>query len=92
LDSISVEEERIEINEPSKLLWHRRLGHFYPKDLTKYLNIHNVKSPKCLEYKIQGLNRKQHDKETPKTTLPIEVLYSDVIGHLHILHIPFNKK
>jgi hypothetical protein len=39
--------------------------------------------PKCFDCKIAKLNRKPHNGETPKATLPIEVIHSDVIGPLH---------
>jgi len=34
--NIISEQEKIEINEQSKLLWYERLRHFYHKDITKY--------------------------------------------------------
>ena len=82
MDTISAEEETF-LNDQSKLLWHRRLGHFYHEDLNKYLKLHNVKPLKCFDCKIAKLNRKPHNGETPKATLPIEVIHSDVIGPLH---------
>ncbi|KAL6604278.1 hypothetical protein U3516DRAFT_758964 [Neocallimastix sp. 'constans'] len=33
------------LDEASKLIWHRRLGHFYYQNLEKYLELHNIKEP-----------------------------------------------
>jgi len=81
LDNISSDEYK-EIDDQSKMLWHRRLGHFYHDDINKYLKLHNIKPVKCLDCKISKLKRKPHNRETPKATLPLEVIHSDVIGPL----------
>ena len=73
-------EETMDINDQSKMLWHRRLGHFYQDNLTKYLKLHNVKINECLNCKIAKLNRKPHNGDTPKAKHPLDVIHSDVIG------------
>ena len=55
------------------MLWHRGLGHFYQANINKYLNIHNFKLVNCLDCKIFKLNRKPHNKETPKASRILEV-------------------
>ena len=79
IDIISHEETK-EINEESKMLWHRRLGHFYNENLTKYLKLHNIKINECLDCKIAKLNRKPHNGNTPKAKHPLDVIHSDVMG------------
>ncbi|OUM59001.1 hypothetical protein PIROE2DRAFT_64053 [Piromyces sp. E2] len=79
IDIIS-DEDLLEINDQSKMLWHRRLGHYYQENLNKYLKLHNVKPTKCLECKIAKLNRKPHNRDTPKAKFPLEVIHSDVVG------------
>ena len=69
----------MDINDQSKMLWHRRLGHFYYDNLTKYLKLHNVKINECLNCKIAKLNRKPHNGDTPKAKHPLDVIHSDVI-------------
>jgi len=51
IDNIS-SDEIIEINDQSKMLWHRRLDHYYNDDITKYLKLHNIKTSKCFDCKI----------------------------------------
>ena len=64
------------------MLWHRRLGHFYNENLTKYLKLHNVKINECLDCKIAKLNRKPHNGNTPKAKHPLDVIHSDVMGQI----------
>jgi len=64
------------------MLWHRRLDHFYQDNINKYLNIHNVKPVNCFDCKISKLNRKPHNKETPKAFRILEVIHSDLVGPL----------
>lgn len=83
MDTISIEtssEESFDLNDQSKMLWHRRLGHFYHENINKYLKLHNVDSPKCIDCKIAKLNRRPHNGKGPKAKLPLEVIHSDVIG------------
>jgi len=50
------------LDEVNKLIWHRRLGHFYHQNLEKYLELHNIKeSIYCKEF---GRNRLQITKYT----------------------------
>jgi len=72
----------IDISDQSKMLWHRRLGHFYHDNLNKYLKLHNVKLTKCLDCKIAKFTRNPHNNETPKATQPLEVIHSDIIGQI----------
>jgi len=67
------EDEEIDIDDQSRLLWHRRLGHFYHDNLNKYLRMHNVKPTKCIDCKIAKLNRKSHNGETPKATVKVYI-------------------
>ena len=68
-----------ELNNESKLLWHRRLGHYYIENLNEYLDIHNIKESECVDCKIAKLKRFQHNKETPKATEILEIIHSDII-------------
>jgi len=78
IDNISYDTQNID--DQTKLLWHRRLGHFYNDNLTKYLRIHNIKTIECFDCKIAKLNRKPHNRTTPKATQILETIHSDVIG------------
>ena len=49
-----------------KCFWHRRLGHYYIDDITKYLKLHIVKTPKCFDFKIAKLSRKPSRNYSPK--------------------------
>eukprot|EP00833_Pecoramyces_ruminatium_P014940 jgi/Orpsp1_1/1188972/evm.model.d7180000068605.1 len=66
-----------------ELIWHRRLGHFYNKDLNKYLKLHNVDDNCCDDCKIVKMKRSPHNKETPKANDIIEVIHSDIIGPIN---------
>ena len=82
--------EEIDIDDQSKLLWHRRLGHFYHDNINKYLRIHNEKPVKCIDCKIAKLNRKTHKGEPPRATEILETIHSDVMGPIST--ISFNGK
>ena len=84
INTIIEEEEIIDIDDQSRLLWHRRLGHFYHDDINKYLKLHNIKPTTCLDCKIAKLNRKSHKGETPKATEILETIHSDVMGPISI--------
>eukprot|EP00833_Pecoramyces_ruminatium_P007370 jgi/Orpsp1_1/1181402/evm.model.c7180000077088.1 len=71
------------LNKESKLIWHRRLGHYYIENINEYLNIHNVKEPLCIDCQISKMKRKSHNKETPKAKDIIEVIHSDIIGPIN---------
>ncbi len=68
------------LDEKSLNLWHRRLGHFYHNDLTKYLELHKVKDVECLDCQIAKLRRKPHNGTPPAASRIMETLHSDLIG------------
>ena len=55
-----------ELNNQSLMLWHQRLGHFYQRDISKYLELHNIKTNNCLECAISKLKSMPHNKTPPK--------------------------
>ena len=71
------------VNEESKLIWHRRLGHFYHQNIEKYLDLHNIKEPICVDCKIVKMKRRPHNKNVEKSTRKLEVIHSDIIGPLN---------
>jgi len=74
--------EIMSIND-SKMTWHRRLGHFYNKEMEKYLKDHDVSEPDCLDCKIAKMKRSPHNRETPKASELLEVIHSDIIGPIN---------
>jgi len=62
------------INDQSKMLWHRRLSHFYKENLAKYLKLHNVKVNEYLDCKIAKLNRKSYNGNTLKAKHLLDVI------------------
>jgi len=62
----------------SKEIWHRRLGHFYQNNLNKYLEMHNIKSPLCIDCKVSKMKRIAHNGEPPKTKEKLEIIHSDI--------------
>jgi len=71
------------LDEESKLIWHRRLGHFYHNNLEKYLKIHKITEPLCIDCKVSKMKKKPHNQEVPKATQILEVIHSDIIGPLN---------
>jgi len=69
-----------ELDNKNKMLWHRRLGHFYHENLDKYLSSHDIKVPKCIDCQISKLRRKPYNGETPKANSILDVIHSDLIG------------
>jgi len=63
-----------------KIIWHRRLGHYYTKDLNKYLKLHNVDENFCNDCKIAKMRRNPHNKETLRASDTIEIIHSDIMG------------
>eukprot|EP00833_Pecoramyces_ruminatium_P009139 jgi/Orpsp1_1/1183171/evm.model.c7180000084177.2 len=61
-------------------LWHKRLAHFYHKNLSKYLKSHNVDTTKCKDCQIAKLKRKPHNKFTPKAHDILDVIHSPTQG------------
>jgi len=50
-----------EYDEQSLEIWHhRRLGHYYQESIYIYPSLHQMKVPKCIEYKIAKMSRKLH--------------------------------
>ena len=68
------------INEESRIIWHRRLGHYYLDDLPKFLELHNIKEPLCEDCKISKMKRSPHNKITPKAEDILDVILLDIIG------------
>ena len=67
--------------ENFKMIWHRRLGHYYNNNLLKYLMDHDIKvNDDCHDCKITKMKRISHNKETPKAKEILEVIHSDIIG------------
>jgi len=77
------EDETIDLDDQSRMLWHKRLGHFYHDNINNYLKLHNIKPVKCFDCKIAKLNRKTHKGETPKATQVLETIHSDVMGPIN---------
>ena len=73
-------DETTNLDERSKLLWHRRLGHYYYNDLNKYLELHNIKDSECLDCKVSKLKRKPHTGKSPSASNILEIIHSDLIG------------
>jgi len=71
------------LNNESKLIWHRRLGHYYIENIEKYLNLHKVKNILCDDCKISKMKRVSHNKETPKANDILDVIHSDIIGPIN---------
>jgi len=69
-----------DLNTDYEKLWHNRLGHFYQRNINKYLSEHNVKLNKCEECQASKLKRKPHNKITPKASQINEIIHSDLIG------------
>ena len=66
-------------NNEFELLWHRRLGHFYNKDLT-----HGITKQYFWDARrIAKLKRCPHNKETPKAKDILEVIHSDIVGPIN---------
>ena len=68
-----------ELDDQSRLLWHRMFGHFYHENLEIYLTLHNIKVSKCLDCQVFKLKRRAHTGATSKTTRILEIIYSDII-------------
>jgi len=50
------------LDENSKLIWHRLLGHFYHKDLDKYLKLHKITEPLCTNCHVTKIRKKPHNQ------------------------------
>ena len=53
------------LDDKSIEIWHRRLGHFYQRNLPKYLELHNIKTPPCIDCKISKMRKGSHKGQTP---------------------------
>jgi len=56
-----------EVDEKSLEIWHRRLGHYYLENINKYLSLHQIKTPKCIECKVAKMSRKSHGRKNTKS-------------------------
>jgi len=65
-------------------IWHRRLGYFYQSNLPKYLNLHNIKTPPCIDYKISKMRRGSHKGKTSKAKELLEIIHSDISGSYNL--------
>jgi len=71
------------LNKESKLIWHRRLVHYYLNNMDEYLNVHNINDHLCDDCKIVKMKRKSHNQESPKANEILEVIHSDIIGPIN---------
>ena len=71
----------------NKTIWHNRLGHFYIKDIEKYLELHEVKDDLCKECSISKMKRSPHKGKTPKASKILETIHSDIIGPIKPISI-----
>jgi len=56
------------------------LGYNYQENINKYLTLHQIKVPKCIEYKVAKMSRKSRGRKTPKATKILEIIHSDISG------------
>ncbi len=72
------------MNTEDDNLWHRRLGHFYHKDLSKFVKEHTTShinnNNNCITCGISKMKSLPHNRVTPKATKPLDVIHSDIIG------------
>jgi len=80
----SVTNNKNELDDYSKTLWHICLGHFYHNNLSQYLELHNVKKHKYLNCKISKLKRLPHNGIPPTASGILETIHSDQIGPICI--------
>ena len=71
------------LNHDSKLIWHRRLGHYYIENIDDYLNLRNIIEPLCIDCRISKMKRKPYNKEMPKASDILEVIHYDIIGPIN---------
>jgi len=70
----------IDKSENFKMIWNRRLGHFYNINLLNYLMDYSIKIlEERLDYKVTKMKRVSHNKETPKDGKILETIHSDRI-------------
>jgi len=72
------------MNTDNDNLWHRRLGHFYHKDLSKFIKehttSHNNNDNNCITCGIAKMKRLPHNRVTPKATKLLDIIHSDIVG------------
>jgi len=51
--------------------------------MNKFLDMHNIKDPLCIDCRITKMKRISHNKTTPKANQIIEVIHSDIIGPIN---------
>jgi len=71
------------LNHDNKLIWHRRLGHYYIENIDDYLNLRNIIEPLCIDCRISKMKRKPYNKEMPKASDILEVIHYDIIGPIN---------
>ncbi|UYV84396.1 hypothetical protein LAZ67_X002013 [Cordylochernes scorpioides] len=75
----TVEELKIaKVKSPSADIWHRRLGHIYKRDLQNVSD--TAECEVCLEGKMRRLPFPSKPVESKKTSSPLELIHSDVVG------------
>ncbi|UYV65858.1 hypothetical protein LAZ67_3005722 [Cordylochernes scorpioides] len=75
----TVEELKMaKVKSPSADIWHRRLGHVYKRDLQNVSD--TAECEVCLEGKMRRLPFPSKPVESKKTSSPLELIHSDVVG------------
>ncbi|UYV69112.1 hypothetical protein LAZ67_6002474, partial [Cordylochernes scorpioides] len=75
----TVEELKIaKVKSPSADIWHRRLGYIYKRDLQNVSD--TAECEVCLEGKMRRLPFPSKPVESKKTSSPLELIHSDVVG------------
>ncbi|UYV74187.1 hypothetical protein LAZ67_11002345 [Cordylochernes scorpioides] len=75
----TVEELKMaKVKSPSADIWHRRLGHIYKRDLQNVSD--TAECEVCLEGKMRRLPFPSKPVESKKTSSPLELIHSDVVG------------
>jgi len=58
--------------------------HFYHENLEKYITLHNIKDPKCLDCQVSKLKRRVQTGNYPQKLQEFfEIIHSDVTGPMH---------
>jgi hypothetical protein len=87
LNTSSMKNKDYNINNVDLKLWHARLGHYYNQNLQKFLENNNIKEEKndninCEDCKISKLKKKPFNKTINKSSSPLQVVHSDIVGPL----------
>jgi len=84
-----VDRYKLLVNIVEQNLWHARLGHFVNKELENFVIKHIQNKHICKQCKINKMKRAKFDMSTNKTTNPLELIHSDVVGKLKISNSGF---